>query len=257
MNPTYETIEVESADGAAWVWLNRPERRNIIDATVADELFDALSRLAGDDDVRVVVLSGRGTMFSPGADLRRDPTQPARLPQHESFQAGRLLVEMPAVTIAAINGACAGAGLAYASACDLRLASAAARMAVGFVEIGVSGELGFGWTLTRSLGRTRARELMLLPRKFTAQEALEMGFVSRVYEPAAFDASVAELVSEMAERNPVALRDIKANLVDAETLPLVDYIERETERHVSRFSGDAAPDTLARLIDRGRAISGN
>ena len=147
---------------------------------------------------------------------------------------------MPQITVAAINGGCAGAGFAWASACDLRVAASTAKIAVAFLEVGVSGEMGAGWTLTRMLGSARARELYLLPSKITADVALDIGLVSRVFPTETFADDVDALVTKLSLRDPVALRLIKANLVDAEHLGLRDYIAVETERHRSRFEGDAA-----------------
>jgi 2-(1,2-epoxy-1,2-dihydrophenyl)acetyl-CoA isomerase len=251
----YSTIAIDVTGAAAWIRFNRPEIRNTVDAPMVDEIYAALRVLAERDDVHVVVLTGNGPTFSPGANLKRDPTAPASLPARESYHAARLLMEMPKVTVAAINGACAGAGLGYAAACDLRLAVSTARFAVGFIEIGVSGELGLGWVLTHILGAARAKEMMLLTRKFTAQEAYDFGLLTRVFEPDEFSDQVAAIVDELCGRSPDAVRDIRANFVDAINLPLDQYIERETDRHTARFIGAGSSDTLASLIARGRSIS--
>jgi 2-(1,2-epoxy-1,2-dihydrophenyl)acetyl-CoA isomerase len=250
----WETIEVGVEDGAAWLRFNRVERRNTVTAKMVDEVHAALLGLAERDDVAVVALTGNGPTFSPGADLDRDPDAPPQVPSVESYHSAATLVEMPQVTVAAINGGCAGAAFGWASACDLRIASAKARFAIGFVEVGVSGELGLGWTLTRMLGAAKARQLYLTTGKFDAAAALEMGFVSAVHEPEEFDAAARELVAYLAARDRGALRDIKANLVDAGRLSLREYIDRETERHLSRFTGDAARDTMQRFAERNRSL---
>ncbi len=87
---------------------------------------------------------------------------------------------MPAVTIAAISGACAGAGFGWACACDLRVASQTARFNTAFLDVGVAGDMGGPWTLPRIVGAAKARELYFLPGKFDAAEALRIGLVSRV-----------------------------------------------------------------------------
>jgi 2-(1,2-epoxy-1,2-dihydrophenyl)acetyl-CoA isomerase len=250
----WETIEVVVADGAAWVRFDRVERRNTVTARMVDEVHAALLEIAEREDVAVVALTGNGPTFSPGADLDRDPEAPPQVPADESYHSAATLVEMPQVTIAAINGGCAGAGLAWASACDLRIASAKARFAIGFLEVGVSGELGLGWTLTRNLGAAKARELYLMPGKFDAAAALAMGFVSAVHEPEDFDAAARALVADLAGRDRGALRDIKANLLDAGRLPLREYIDAESERHLSRFTGAAGQETMRRFAERNRSL---
>jgi len=254
----YETIQVDlgegDREGVAWLRFDRPERRNTVTSRMVEEVYAALTLLADRDDLRVVVLTGNGSTFSPGADLQREPGEPPSIPERDSYLSGALLTEMPQVTVAAVNGACAGAGFAWASACDLRFVSTAARLAVAFLEVGVSGEMGTAWTLSRMLGSARARELYLLPSKLDAETALRIGFATRVLDAETFAEQTDELVLELARRDPTALRLIKANLVDADRLSLRDYIAVETERHVSRFEGDAAAETLARFSARSRDL---
>ncbi|MFT3866537.1 MAG: enoyl-CoA hydratase-related protein [Solirubrobacterales bacterium] len=250
----WETIEVIVDDGVAWVRFDRVERRNTVNAQMVDEVHAALLGLAEREDVAVVVLTGNGPTFSPGADLDRDPEAPPQVPANESYHSAATLVEMPQVTIAAINGGCAGAAFAWAAACDLRIASAKARFAIGFLDVGVSGELGLGWTLTRMLGSAKARELYLMPGKFDAAAALAMGLVSAVHEPEDFDAAARALAADLASRDRGALRDIKANLVDAGRLPLGEYVDAEAERHLSRFTGAAGQDTMRRFAARNRSL---
>ncbi|KAA1394258.1 enoyl-CoA hydratase/isomerase family protein [Aeromicrobium ginsengisoli] len=251
----YDTIKIDVRGPVAYLRFDRVERRNTVTAHMVEEVHAALETLAARDDLSVVVLTGNGPTFCPGADLHREHGQPASIPTRESYLSGALLVEMPQITVAAINGGCAGAGFAWASACDLRVAASTAKIAVAFLEVGVSGEMGAGWTLTRMLGSARARELYLLPSKITADVALDIGLVSRVFPTETFADDVDALVTELSLRDPVALRLIKANLVDAEHLGLRDYIAVETERHRSRFEGEAAAGTLSRFSERARDLS--
>jgi 2-(1,2-epoxy-1,2-dihydrophenyl)acetyl-CoA isomerase len=250
-----DTIKFETDNGIGWLKMNRPDRMNGMTNRMLVETHDCLQEVAARTDVRVVVLTGEGRGFCPGADLKHyaaGEKDIASAPHH--FRVPVLLHEMPQVTIAAINGGCAGAGLAWASACDLRIASAKARFAIGFLEVGVSGELGLGWTLTRNLGAAKARELYLMPGKFDAAAALAMGFVSAVHEPEDFDAAARALVADLAGRDRGALRDIKANLLDAGRLPLREYIDAESERHLSRFTGAAGQETMRRFAERNRSL---
>jgi 2-(1,2-epoxy-1,2-dihydrophenyl)acetyl-CoA isomerase len=150
----------------------------------------------------VLVLTGAGDTFCPGAELRPAAEAPASadaaaarvLPAAETYHSARLLRELPAVTVAAVNGACAGAGFAWAAACDLRVASTKARFATAFVNVGLPGELGLAWTLPRIVGANRARELMYLSPKLDAEQAREYGFVSRVWPAESFQAELGALV---------------------------------------------------------------
>ena len=143
----WQTIDV-SVDGlVAWLRFNRPDRHNAVSSEMVIEVCAALRDLSTDPEVTVVVLTGRGATFCPGADLQHAALHggDVRLPGPEDYRSAQLLHEMPQVTLAAINGGCAGAGFAWASACDLRVASDSARFSTSFLEVGLAGELGLAW----------------------------------------------------------------------------------------------------------------
>ena len=137
----YETIIYEVDGTAATITLNRPDRLNGIVGTMMRELYDCLNAVALDDGVRVVQLTGAGRGFCPGADLKANTSGEKQEPnKKEYFHISTLLHEMPKVTVAAINGACAGAGFGWACACDLRYASTAASFNSAFLGVAISGE---------------------------------------------------------------------------------------------------------------------
>ena len=123
----YETIIYEVDDTAATITMNRPDRLNGIVNTMMRELYDCLNQVARDDSIRVVQLTGAGKGFCPGADLKANTGgEPQEPNKSEYFHISTLLHEMPKITVAAINGACAGAGFGWACACDLRYAATSA-----------------------------------------------------------------------------------------------------------------------------------
>src|SRR5271154_5404414 len=192
VSETYQTILVERRGAVAILSLNRPEKRNSIGGPMMTELHEALSAIAADPAVRILVLRGNGADFCPGADVKHyggaDAAPAARgWSGTREFDVSVMLHEMPAVTIAAISGAGAGAGFGWACACDLRIASATARFNTAFLDVGVAGDMGGPWTLPRILGAAKARELYFLPGKFDAAEALRIGLVSRVAAAAGFE----------------------------------------------------------------------
>lgn len=238
---TWSTIEVVRAGAVVELRFDRPELRNAVDLDMVTEVHRALGEIADDPTVTVVVLTGNGSTFCPGADLREAGVGTAResapaLPDPVVYRSALLLHEMPQVTVAAVNGACAGPGMAWASACDLRLASADARFSTAFLEAGVAGELGLSWTLTRLVGASTARELCFLPRTMSADELRAIGFLNRVFPADVFRTEVGAVVTELAGRRADALRAMKANFLDAERLPLVDYLDGETSRHHAFFT---------------------
>lgn len=257
----WNTLDVRVDGRVGWLRFNRPEQRNGVTTEMAVEMYGALTGLAARDDLVVLVLTGAGSTFCPGADLRSaraDPDAVRTLPAAETYHSARLLRELPAVTIAAVNGACAGAGFAWAAACDLRVASSAARFATAFVNIGLPGELGLAWTLPRIVGAERARELMFLSPKLDAEQAREYGLVSRVWPAERFHAELGALVDGLAARRPEALRLMKQSLLDGERLGFGDYLTAETTRYLALFTGAGASEIAAGLAGAwARTVGGH
>jgi 2-(1,2-epoxy-1,2-dihydrophenyl)acetyl-CoA isomerase len=231
---SYDTIRYEASGGLARLTLNRPEQRNGITNRMVRETHEALTEAAGDPSLRVLLFTGEGRSFCPGADLNHftsgelDPGDRSEPPH---FQVPVLLHEMPAVTVAAINGACAGAGLGWACGCDLRVAARSARFNTAFLNVAVAGDMGLPWSLPRLVGAAKARDLSFLAEKFTADDAHEMGLVARVWDDEVFRKEVEELIGKLERRSPIALKALKAHYVAAERMDFGDYVDLETERH--------------------------
>ena len=228
----YETITYESEDGIGTLTLNRPDRLNGITNQMMRELYDVLGGLPSDHRTRVVVLTGAGKGFCPGADLQHYSSGAGEEPlSPEHFQLTAMLHELPQVTVAAINGACAGAGLGWAAACDLRYAAEGANFNSAFLGVGISGDMAGPWLLPRIVGASKARELFFLHGKFGSREAERVGFVSKVFPDASFREDTAAIIERLAKSAPLALRAMKQNFLAAENTSLRDYIRLETERH--------------------------
>lgn len=246
----YGTITVAREGAVARVALNRPEHRNGITQDMLDDLFAALSALAKDESTRVIVLTGTGRDFCPGADVKHYAAGGARASDPSTFQISTLLHEAPAVTIAAIRGACAGAGLGWAAACDLRVASETARFNSAFLDVGLSGDMGGPWTLPRILGAAKARELYFLPGQFDAAEALRIGLVSRVWADQAFDAELGALTTRLSNAAPIALRGMKANFLDSERMGLREFIDVETARHRAAGASEDSKEAFKAFVEK-------
>lgn len=256
MTAGYETILVQRDGAVATVRLNRPDKRNSIGGPMMAELYAALSGLAADRDVRVLVLRGEGADFCPGADVKHygsAEAAPSGRPAWsgvQEYDVAVLLHEMSAVTIAAINGACAGAGFGWACACDLRVASETARFNTAFLDVGVGGDMGGPWTLPRIVGAAKARELYFLPGKFDAAEALRIGLVSRVSAADAFEADLRALTDRLGRAAPLALATMKANFVAAEKMGFSDYIALESEKHVRLFQSEDTTEAFKAFVEK-------
>lgn len=237
----FETIRYEVDGGLARLTLDRPDAMNGMTNQMVREARDALELAASDASLRILVLTGEGRAFCPGADLNHFTTggPDERLTSRE-FKVTTLLHEIPAVTVAAINGACAGAGLGWALACDLRVMSAGAKLNTAFLDVAVAGDMAIPWSLPRLVGAARARDLSFLPRKVDADEALRIGLVARVFPAESFRDDTDALVAGLLKKSPSALRGLKENYVAAERMTLGDFVDYEAERHL-RIA--ASPDT--------------
>lgn len=247
----YETILYEVEDGLATVTLNRPDSLNGITGTLSRELYECLQVVAYDRDVRVVVFTGAGRAFCPGADLKAATSGERQEPsRREYFHVTTLLHEMPKVTIAAVNGACAGAGLGWACACDLRYASDRAVFNSAFLGVGISGDMAGPWLLPRILGAAKARELFFMSQKFDAAEAERIGLVLRTFPHDDFRAEVRAIAERLAKSAPLAIGEMKKNFVNAENLPLRDYIELETERHTRTGASEDSKEAFRAFVEK-------
>src|SRR4051812_26697114 len=166
-------------DGVAILTMNRPERRNALSPAMLDALAGALADAEADDDVRCVVLTGAGGAFCAGGDVKAMAEAPGAFDYEEAVAVQRRsqratsgrLHGMPKPTIAALPGAAAGAGFALALACDLRIAARGAVLTTAFGRVGLSGDYGGTWFLSRLVGTAKARELYFLSERVTADEA--------------------------------------------------------------------------------------
>lgn len=249
----YTTILSTLSGGVATVAFNRPEQHNTVNPTVIDELRDAMRALHRDLSVRVMVLTGEGRTFCPGTGPdwgAGDAPEMETSPILVDGDLPKLLYAAPFPTIAAVNGACAGVGLALAAACDLRIASDRAAFRSAFFSVGVAGDQGLPWLLSRLVGPAKAREISLLDPKINAGEALAIGLVNRVVPDQEFRSAVAELAAALAEGAPLAARTLKANYLAADTMSFNDFVDLEYQRHFHLLRSEDAAEGLAAFGER-------
>ncbi len=237
-----DTIE----DGVAIVALNRPDSMNALNPPMMRALTETVRRLADDAKVRCLVLTGQGRGFCAGGDMKASANavkeagereQRGEKPQksieekaawlRRSMEAPRLLHDMHKPTIAMINGACAGAGLALAGACDLRFAAQSAVFVSAFARSGLSGDYGGSWFWTQILGTAKARELYFLSKKMDAEAAKEMGLLTRVFEDESLLEETIKIAKRLAEVPGIALAHMKQNLNAAESSSLEAVLDLE------------------------------
>jgi 2-(1,2-epoxy-1,2-dihydrophenyl)acetyl-CoA isomerase len=231
-------------EGVLTLTLNRPQARNAMSGEMNEALAAQLAWAELAPEVKVVVLTGAGQGFCAGGDVKgmdsrnsgggRQVTLDEAIHSQRTNQratAGRLF-KMPKPTIAALPGAAAGAGLALALACDLRIMARTAIMTTAFARVGFSGDYGGTYFLTQLVGAAKARELYFLSERVSAEEALRLGLANWVVEPDELPAKTAEIARRLAKGPTVAYRYMKENLNRAMAGEWDECMDLEATHHV-------------------------
>lgn len=229
--PDYTTILVDDRGPVGRITLNRPDRRNPIGPATCGELVEALGVLGANAEVRVVILTGAGTVFSAGGDLSA-MQQPSGGPSAGLVELFTTMHELGKPIIAMVNGPALAGGLGLMVACDLVIAADTAvfgttEIAVGLWPMMITAEL------TRSIGRKQTLEMMLTGRKILAPEAMACGLVNRVVPLDVLETATMKLANELAERSPAAIRlGLHAfyRSQDMELEPQLRYLQAELGR---------------------------
>jgi enoyl-CoA hydratase/carnithine racemase len=229
-------------EGVALITLNRPEARNALSDKLTPALRIQIRERGEDPDVGAILITGAGTAFCSGGDVKgmggRGPRSQMSLEERLADLRWRqanltgALVAVRKPTIAALPGAAAGAGLAIALACDIRIAARSAFVSTGYAKIGLSGDYGIAWLMTRTVGPARARELMFTSERVEAERCERLGLVNRIVEDAKLQDEAFAFAKSLAEGPRLALASIKDNLDDALHIDYATALHREAERLV-------------------------
>jgi 2-(1,2-epoxy-1,2-dihydrophenyl)acetyl-CoA isomerase len=251
---TSAEVLVDVAGHVATVTLNRPARLNALTPSSLNALADALEAVAADPAVRALVLTGAGRAFCAGGDVEQlgEYAMTAEFVR-EAVRVVEVLYSLRPVTIAAINGPCAGGGMALACATDLRCASESAFMVTSFLAIGTTGDMGLPWFLTRLVGASKAKELSLLGDRLTASQALELGIVCRTVPDETLSATATAIAERIAAMAPLASAGLKANLNDASIPDLAGFLDIESGRYAVNARTADANEAVRAFKDRRTA----
>jgi len=240
---TDQILQTRVKHRVGFITLNRPEQLNALNETMLVRGIEQLKQFASDPDVGAVVVTGKGRAFCAGGDVTVMHSGAEFGPEGTSVEAQidilrswhefpLLLNSIPKPTIAIVNGAAVGGGLGVALSCDLRIASNQAKFGTAYARIGYDGDFGTTWQMTRLLGEAKAKELFFLPDIISADEALRIGMVNRVYPHAELMDEALPIAERIASGPSVSYRYMKANVTHASTADFATSLNKEAETHV-------------------------
>lgn len=238
----FNTLLMDVRDHVATLTLNRPDSANSINLEFSKDFFNAILQCDDDPEVRAVVITGKGTLFCAGGDLKEFIQQGPHLPYHIKeittylHAAISRMIRMDAPVIAGVNGFAVGAGMSLALACDFVLATPSARFSVAYTRVGLTPDGGMSYILPRIVGLRRALELTLTNRVLSAEEALEWGLVNKVVKEEELLPQAEALATQLASGPPISLGISKRLLHMGWNETLETQMENESQSiaHVSR-----------------------
>jgi enoyl-CoA hydratase len=242
--------------------LNRPEQLNAMTAELCEALHEEFRRVAAQRSCRAVILTGAGRGFCAGVDLRGYGAAPGsdgsdeprdRLANQEHMSTLVLgLRALPQPVIAAVNGPAAGLGLALSLGCDIRYASTDAVFRAAFINIGLSNcDMGTSWLLPRLIGASRSHELMLTGRRVDAEEALRIGLVTDVLEPASLLERAVQAAEQIAALAPWGVRLTKRGIWSALEIPAEQAaVEYEDRQQIMATFSIGVPEAAGAFLEK-------
>ena len=233
----YEIIETEidEYNNIATVFLNRPTQLNAFNIQHLDELISFFTEISNNNKIRCLIISGRGKAFCAGGDVAefRNAENPGKFMANMASRLHKgikILKNMNQLTIAAINGACFGAGLGYASACDFRFSSENATFGCAFTRIGLSPDSSTSFHLPKLVGLSLAYEMLFLNRTINAQEAFQYRLVNKIFSSEGFMDEVKKVAIQLSYGAPIAFAFTKKLLNESFTNNLSSHLDREAEQ---------------------------
>ena len=252
----YKTIELIKEEGIALICLNRPDVLNALNETMKNELIHVLKETEEDDNIRVMILTGRGRGFCAGADLHRFMEIQESDKGHKkktrfgSLDFPRAFIQYPKPIIAAINGPAYGFGFTVTLTCDIRLASERAKFSCAFVRIGVTPEFCSTYFLPKLIGYSKAAELIFTTRPFDAREALEMGAINQVFPHHRLMPEAKKMAKQIASMPPTAVQKSKEILRHGMQSTLDQVIQHEAMVFLDAMKTEEHQLSLSKLLDQ-------
>ena len=258
----YKTIELIREEGIAFIYLNRPKVLNAMNETMKSELIHALKETEEDDNIRVMILTGRGRGFCAGADLNRFLEVQESDKDHKkkirfgSLDLPRAFIQYPKPIIAAINGPSYGFGFTVTLTCDIRLASERAKFSCAFIRIGVTPEFCSTYFLPRLVGYGKAAELIFTARPFDAHEALEIGAVNQVFPHNRLMPEAKKMAKQIVSMPPIAVQKSKEILRHGMQSTLDQVIQDEAMVFLDAMKTEEHRLALSKLLAKMKFRNG-
>jgi methylglutaconyl-CoA hydratase len=257
MSQSYETIELVADGPVTTIYLDRPDVKNAFNEDLIAELTDACRRLSKDETARVVTLTGRGEVFSAGADLNW-MKKVGGYSYEENYEDARTFAKMmeglyrlPQATIAAINGPCIGGGVGLASACDVAVASEKAFFSLSEIRLGIAPAAISPYVI-RKIEERKAREFFLTGKRFDAAKAYEIGLLNHVVPHGEFEATIAKWQKSFLRAAPGALKVCK-ELIARVASATIDDVQDYTAETISKLRGaPEAKEGFAAFFEKRR-----
>jgi enoyl-CoA hydratase/carnithine racemase len=260
----YQHILYEVREKIATITLNRPDRMNAWTPIMEHDVRHAMEAAAGDDDVRVIVLTGAGRAFCAGADMDAlqglDPSDIRRAENVPPFDMNRrpdwqtrygYYPSIPKPVIGMLNGAAAGIGLVHALYCDLRFAADNTVFTTAFARRGLIAEHGIGWMLPRIVGHANALDLLMSARRVSSEEALRINLVNRIYPPEQLREETYAYARDLADFvSPSAIAVIKRQLYDVPFQTLAEATIDANREMVVALRGSDFREGVASFIEK-------
>jgi enoyl-CoA hydratase len=239
---TFETLIYEKKDHIACVMINRPKAMNAYNIQMRDDLYQILSAIKDDPDVHVVIFKGAGEKaFCAGADLSEFLTAPSPIAARKirwQRDVWGLFLSIPQPIIAALHGYVLGSGIEIALCCDIRIASKNAKFGLPEVALGMIPAAGGTQTLPRTVGKSKALEMLLTDEWIDGDEAFRIGLVNHVVSPDKLYNRADEMAKKIASHDPAALKIAKQAVVRGMDLGLTQglYLEKGLAVHLSTMT---------------------
>jgi 2-(1,2-epoxy-1,2-dihydrophenyl)acetyl-CoA isomerase len=234
-------VDIDESNKLAVIYFNRPKQLNAFNIEFLDELIPVFNEISENPTLRCLILTGRGKAFCAGGDVvefqKTEVPDKFMAKMADRLHKGiRILKNMKQLTVAAINGACFGAGLGYATACDFRICSENATFGCAFTRIGLSPDSSSTFHLPKLVGLSLANEMFFLHRTLNAKEALEYNLVNKVFSSEIFMHEVKKFSIELSLGAPMAFAFTKKLLRESCNKDLTTHLDREAD-HIVKTAG--------------------